>query len=255
MTRIRLSITYNGTNYYGWQKQLKLPSVQAAIEQALQAIFKQKIHIVGASRTDTGTHAIMQTAHFDLKDPLPKKLSIIKALNHYLPKDIRVRKAWQVAKSFHALNSVCAKTYIYYILNRNIMNVFLQDRIYWHPYPINLNSLQKMSECIIGTHDFKSFQNAGSSVQHSMRTIYQAKWLKTHKNIFAFIIKGNGFLKQMVRNLVGTQLSLLTKYPNQSKIIKKWQIILQAKDRKAALKTAPAHGLYPSKLDRKCLKI
>ena len=249
-----------------------MPTVQEALEQALYQLFKQNIRVTGASRTDTGTHAISQTAHFDLNKPKPKGLSLCKALNFYLPEDIQVRRAWEAPSSFHALRSSTAKSYVYCVFNRSQPSVFLNGEAFWYPYKMDLLCLQQMSRLLKGRHDFKSFQNSGTNVTSTCRTIYQARWLVRSKNIFLFYIKGDGFLKQMIRNLVGTQLSLLAGYslPGRGKpvpkvqaleILKKWEAILEAKDRKAALKTAPASGLYlykvyyPVALDKQCRSI
>ena len=114
MARFRLLITYNGASYYGWQKQKdEMPTIQSAIELALYRIFQQKLSVIGAGRTDTGTHAIGQNAHFDLKKNLPGGFSVAKALNRWLPKDIRIRKVWRVPAAFHALRSCTSKSYIY----------------------------------------------------------------------------------------------------------------------------------------------
>lgn len=274
MARFRLLITYNGASYYGWQKQNnKIPTVQFAIEQALYQIFQQKLSVIGASRTDTGTHAIGQNVHFDLKKDLSTGFSIVKALNRWLPTDIRVRTVWKVPATFHALRSCISKSYIYCVFNQSQPSVFLKGQVHWYPGQLDLHCLQKMSQVIQGRHDFKSFQNSGTSVTSTIRTIHQARWIQRSKNIFIFYIQGEGFLKQMIRNLVGTQLALLTKKTNfnqsrkevdaqkSERILNNWQTIFLAKDRKMALKTAPADGLYlykvyyPSELDRKCQEI
>ncbi len=274
MARFRLLVAYHGASYYGWQKQnANMPTIQSVIEQALYQVFQQKLSVVGAGRTDTGAHAIGQNIHFDLKKPLPAGLSIAKALNHYLPADIRVQKVWKAPATFHALRSCIAKSYIYCVFNQPLPSVFLRGQVHWYPYKIDLHCLREMNHVIQGRHDFKSFQNSGTLVKSTIRTIHQARWIQRSKNIFIFYVQGDGFLKQMIRNLVGTQLALLAKKtdPIQSgktvsakksvQILKNWRAILLAKDRKAALKTAPADGLYlykvyyPTKLDRKCREI
>jgi len=255
--RIKILLSYNGLKYYGWQKQKKLPSIQGEIEKALKNLFKEDISVIGSGRTDTGTHAIGQTAHFDIsKNPGPY---LQKALNAFLlPKNICVRKVWRAPDHFHAKNSAIEKHYIYFILNRQWPCVFRKGQVYWHPHQLlDKKALQSISNNIPGTYDFKSFQNSGTILKNTIRTVTLAKWQQNKKHLLAFHVKGDGFLKQMVRNLVGVQLALL-KEPNP---IKKWQEILLAKDRKVAYKTVPACGLYlygvsyPYKLDRDCQKI
>ena len=253
--RFRILLSYKGLKYYGWQKQKDLPTVQGRIEWALKQIFQKEIPITGAGRTDIGAHALGQTAHFDLSF-LPR-FCLQKALNFFLvPEDICVRQVWRAPHHFHALRSATGKHYVYFILNRRSPCVFRKGQILWYPYRMDVNLLQTMSEAIQGRHDFKSFQNSGTPVKSTVRTVTSAHWQKLKKQVWAFQIQGEGFLKQMIRNLVGTQLALL----REKEPIKKWHEILQAKDRKAACATAPALGLYlykvsyPPKLDKECQK-
>lgn len=256
--RFRLLISYNGFKYYGWQKQKQLSTIQAQIEEAIKQVLQEKVTVVGSGRTDTGTHALGQNAHFDISKPLPAGLHLQKALNAFLvPKDICIRQAWKAPPDFHALHSAINKQYAYFILHRPWPCVFRKNLIYWYPYLMKLDLLQSLSQKIKGRHDFKSFQSSGSPVKSTTRTISSAHWKKIKQHTFVFHIQGEGFLKQMVRNLVGTQLALL----REDKPIKKLDEVFSAKDRKAAYATAPASGLYlykvsyPPELDRKCQKI
>ena len=164
---------------------------------------------------------------------------------------------WKAPPDFHALHSAVRKRYIYLLFNKSIPSVFNSKLVYWYPHSINFRQLQAMSQVIQGQHDFKSFQNTGTPVKNSMRTIYFAKWSIFKKNTLCFQIEGEGFLKQMIRNLIGTQLALM----HQNLAVQTLKEILAKKDRAAAFKTAPACGLYlhkvyyPSHLDRKCKKI
>ena len=254
--RIRLLISYQGLKYYGWQKQKQHVSVQSNIEQVLKQILRDDISLIGASRTDAGAHALGQNAHFDTSKPLPHQFK--KALNSLLwPKDICVRKAWIAPSHFHALRSATAKSYKYLILNRDKPCVFRTGQIYWYPHPLDIKSLNQMSQCIEGQHDFKSFQNKGTWVKSTIRNISFARWQKTQENKVVFHIKGEGFLKQMIRNIVGTKLMILRKKEG----LKRWREILKAKDRKLAYQSAPACGLYlcqvyyPLELNNQCKKL
>ena len=254
--RFRLLINYNGFKYHGWQRQKNHPTIQGRIEEALKHIFQTKIPVIGAGRTDTGAHAWGQTAHFDLS--FIPRLHLQKALNAYLvPEGICIRQVWKAPNDFHALHSATGKYYIYLILNRPLPCVFRKGQIYWYPYPVEIAPLQAMSQRIQGQHDFKSFQNSGTPVKNTVRTITFARWQKARKHTLAFHIQGEGFLKQMIRNLLGTQLALL----REKEPLKKWDQVLLAKNRAAACATAPASGLYlykvsyPPELDRKCQKI
>ena len=256
--RFRLLISYRGSNYYGWQKQNNLPTIQGQIENALKQILQEDISIVGAGRTDTGAHALGQSAHFTLSKPIPNGLNLQKALNsHLISKDINIRKVWKTPTDFHALRSATSKYYAYLILNRSYPCIFRKGQIYWYPHLLNTNILQTLSQRIQGRHDFKSFQSSGTPIKNTIRTIYLAKWKRIKKDTIAFQIKGEGFLKQMIRNLIGTQLALL----KEKEPLKKLDEIFSAKDRRAAYTTAPAEGLYlckvsyPTELDSKCQKI
>ncbi len=256
--RIRLLISYQGQKYYGWQKQTKLPSVQGAMEEVLEKITGQNISLTGAGRTDTGAHALGQNAHFDIFKPLPARLQLKKALNSFLlPQDICVRKAWIAPSHFHALRSATGKSYKYFILNRPEPCVFRKKQIYWYPFPLDGEKLNEMSRKIEGRHDFESFRNRGTPVQNTIRKIFFARWEKQGHDILVFHIRGEGFLKQMIRNLVGTKLRILKARQG----VEKWERILREKDRKSAYDSAPAHGLYlcrvyyPLALDKACRPI
>ena len=253
--RFRILISYKGLKYYGWQRQKNLATIQGTIEAALKQIFQKDIPVVGAGRTDTGAHAFGQTAHFDLY--LLPRFCLKKALNSFLlPKNICIKQVWTAPSHFHALHSATGKHYKYFILNRPTSCVFRRGQIHWYPYQMNIKLLQKMNQTIHGRHDFKSFQNTGTPVKNTIRNITSALWEKRKKQVWVFDIQGEGFLKQMIRNIVGTQLALLkAKEP-----LKKWHDIFYAKDRKTAFETAPALGLYlykvsyPLELDKECQK-
>ena len=256
--RIRLLISYQGHKYYGWQKQTKWPSVQGAMEKALKRITGQDISLIGAGRTDTGAHALGQNAHFDILGPLPARLQLKKALNSFLlPQDICVQKAWVAPSHFHALHSATGKSYKYFILNRPEPCVFRKKQIYWYPFPLDKEKLNRMSQKIEGRHDFESFRNRGTPVQTTERKIFFARWEQLSPDIWVFHIKGEGFLKQMIRNLVGTQLKILRAHQG----VAKWERILKAKNRQSAYSSAPAEGLYlcrvyyPLALDKACQPI
>ena len=253
MARIRLLIAYSGFGFYGWQKQRGQSTIQGALEKALRLIAQKRIAVTGAGRTDAGAHAFAQTAHFDWPGPWPKTLCIQAAFNSFLPPGIRVKKAWKAPVDFHAQRSALYKSYIYIILNSPVHNVFRWPLVHWHPHKMDLKVLQKMSMVLKGRHNFKSFQNSGTDIASTVRTVYQARWIQK-KNLFIFYVRGDGFLKQMVRNLAGAQLALLkSKNP-----VSRLQAVLLAKNRSMGLKTASAKGLYlykvhyPPELDNRC---
>ena len=255
--KIRLLISYKGTNFFGWQKQKKGRTVQSEIEKALRKIFSEKFSVVGSGRTDAGVHALGQTAHFEIHEKKLKGVNLVPALNYHLPKDISILEAWQASEDFHARFSAVKKTYHYFIFLSEVPSP-LFDEFAWHiPRKLPFQTLQKMAKIFKGEKDFKSFQNRGSDVKNTIQKIYTSKWIKISPFLYCYEVTGSGFLKQMVRNMVGSQIDLL-KCENPAKNLEN---IIKSKDRRKALGKAPSQGLYlkevfyPSTLDRKCLRL
>ena len=243
--RFKLLIAYQGYQYQGWQKQKHTNlTIQEIIETALNKVFQKKISIYGAGRTDAGAHAKGQIAHLDLPKSISVNFPLQKALNAFLPPDIIIRQATKVSNHFHALHSAQKKHYSYLILNQRLPCVFRKELTYWYPYKVDIKKLNAMAQAIEEQQNFKSFQTAGSSIKNTIRQIDSTYWQKQRSSVLAFHIQGNGFLKQMVRNLVGTQLALL-KY---KKPVQQLKQIFSARDRRQALDIAPAHGLYLCKV-------
>jgi len=261
LKRIRLLLSYDGTDYCGWQKQKahkfgpKLPSIQATIEQALERIFGHPIELSASGRTDAGVHAFGQVAHFDTKRPLPR--DICWALKAHLPPSIAAKAAWLVPPDFHSTLSAKWKTYRYFIWNHDRPTAILNRYTWWLRQPLNIHELQRLTEPLIGRKDFASFQSKGTPVLHTVRTIYRCHWHQLNSKLIMFEVTGSGFLKQMVRNIVGTVIDTYLKHHSPRKMIK----ILEARDRTQAGPTCPPQGLflyrvgYPKELDRLCLKI
>lgn len=261
MARIRFTVSYDGTDFCGWQRQKHGPlkSVGHTIEDALSHIFNEKISLFASGRTDAGVHALNQVCHFDTtRDPeYLKKWDMVWALKRHLPQSISIKKVWLAPDDFHSTLSAERKTYRYLIFNSNRSSAFLSRYADWIRRPINIEHLTKSSEFLIGNQDFKSFQSVGSIVPHTIREIYQAKWEWRKPHLLQFTITGNGFLKQMVRNIVGTQLMLERKGLDPSEI----QKIIEKRDRTQAGPPAPPQGLflmrvyYPQELDNRCLEL
>ena len=252
--RIRMDIAYDGRKYQGWQMQSHTKqTIQGQIQKALYEVFQKDIVIHGSGRTDTGVHAEHQVAHFDITDTLSvhrltskeKPLNLIKALKFYLPSDIVIKKTSMVPKGFHARLSVLKKVYTYRIWNEIYLSPFMRYYVHHIPHKLDLDYLQKASELIIGKKDFKSFQNTGSHLQDTECLIFSTHWsLKACSMIegsyIEFRIEGQRFLKQMVRNIIGTLLWMEYKKMD----IQHLNEIIESKDRKQAYNTAPALGLY-----------
>lgn len=222
----------------------------------LSRIYDEPITVVGSGRTDAGTHAVGQVAHFDAPKIIPTEKKLIRALNGLLPETIVVKSVWLAPPDFHALFSAVRKTYIYRIWNHPIRSALWFQRAHFVPEKLDLERLTSFASQLVGEHDFKSFQTAGTPVPSTVRALDQAVWRYKSPHLLEFCISGEGFLKQMVRNIVGTQLYLHRNGGTASD----FQRIFAACDRRQAKDTAPAHGLYlyrveyPAELDKKCLK-
>ena len=255
--KIRLLLSYKGTDFFGWQRQNQQRTVQGEIEKTLLQLFKKKISLVGSGRTDTGVHALGQTAHFELEEDDLRNIALKKALNSLLPKNISVLDCWKAPLEFHARFNAKKKSYQYFIFTGESPPVLFHDLVWWKRVSLDLEKLNKMSQAVLGTKDFKSFQSAGSEVKSSVRTVYQSRWTQISSSFYCYQITGSGFLKQMVRNLVGTHIGLL----KEKKREQKFRQILGSLDRRQALGTAPSQGLYLKKvfyssaLDKACYKI
>lgn len=250
-SRIKLTIEYDGTNYFGWQYQNdKTPTVQHELEKAVFKLFEEKLSVTGAGRTDAGVHARNQIAHFTTTRD-PKNYNLVHAFQAMLDHDIVVKKAELVPEEFHSIRSSVSKTYIYKIWNHEIPTALHRNKALWIRKPLNLERLNKALEQIIGTHDFNCFRSEGSPVNSTFRTIHSAKFAKSGEFI-EFTINGDGFLKQMVRNIVGTLLQIeLNDRPVES-----ISDLIKSRNRQQAGPTVAAQGLYlaevfyPPELDK-----
>lgn len=257
MRKIRLHLSYDGTDFQGWQKQPGAPTVQGTLEAVLTQIYSEPVKCMGSGRTDAGTHAVQQVVHFEAPKTLGHEDRLVRALNAMLPESMVVRGAWLAPADFHALYSARRKTYIYRIWNGPTRSALWNKRALYVPNPLNLKFLQSLATEVVGTKDFKSFQTSGTPVKTTVRTVDRCEFVARSTHLIEFRIRGNGFLKQMVRNLVGTLLYLERNQGDLNQL----QAIFNAQNRQAAKTTAPAHGLYlyrveyPPALDNKCLKL
>lgn len=235
----KLSISYDGTNYCGWQSQPNGNSVQDEIEKALKIILKENISLIGSGRTDAGVHAKEQVAHFSTN----AKFSIdrlIFSLNGLLHNDIRINSIEDAEDSFHARYSAIGKTYRYHFSFGTTHSPF--NKLYSchvKENSIDIDLIKKASSYFIGKHDFKSFANESDNKKNTIRTIWQIN-IKRDDNGFYIEFIGNGFLYKMIRNIVGTLLEVGNKKISIDQVEK----ILLAKDRRKAKKAAPAKGLF-----------
>ena len=242
-TNFKIVIEYDGRKYSGWQIQKDRLTIQFELEKALSTILNQKIRIIGSGRTDAGVHAYGQVANFIAQTDLTSD-AIKNGANSIIKNSVVIKKCNIVHKSFHARYDAVSKEYHYHILNRPDPCA-IQKNYVWHiKKKLDLSCMQECCSIIKGEHDFKSFEGAGSPKYSTIRNIYLAEFSIDAKNInsgtIIFKISANGFLRFMVRNIIGTiVLAGLLKIGTQE-----FENILKAKNRNLAGPTAPAHGLY-----------
>ncbi len=238
LIHILAKVEYDGTNYFGWQKQLGVVTVQGVIEDCLSKFLGENIKIIGSGRTDTGVHAINQYFSFKTRKRLPKE-AYLYGLNHFLPNDIVIKDVKEVAPDFHPIFSSKKKTYIYKILNRMEKTALDRNRVWHIERPLNLSALNICADTICGEHDFSSFRASMCERKNPVRKVYDAIWERDGELII-FKITANGFLHHMVRILVGTMVEV--GLGRMSPV--DFNAILMAKDRRKAKNTAPPQGLY-----------
>ena len=235
----KITIEYDGTDYHGWQRQADDRTIQGEIEKALMTMTGNKVTLTGAGRTDAGVHAFGQVANFHCRTALDPGV-FLKGLNSLLPKDIVITRCTQVSVKFHARYDVKSKSYHYRILNRDLPAAIFRQYAWHIRKRLNLDAMVNALCYIIGTHDFKAFEGTGSPRANTIRSVMHADLEKMDDGYLVFKIQGNGFLRFMVRNIVGTLVDVgLGKITPDD-----FNKILLSKDRNLAGITAPAHGLF-----------
>lgn len=235
--RVKLIVSYDGTNYCGWQIQINGITVEEILNRELSSLLNEEIAVIGASRTDSGVHALGNVAVFDTYSKIPPEKMCF-ALNQRLPEDIRIQASCEVAPDFHPRFCDSVKTYEYRILNRRFDIPTLRLYTHFVYMPLDVVKMQEAAKYIVGEHDFKSFCSTRTQVTSTVRTVY-ALDIEKKEDIISIRISGNGFLYNMVRIIVGTLMKVgLGVYPPEH--VKE---ILEACDRNAAGPKAPAKGL------------
>lgn len=249
MRKIRLLLEYDGTAYHGWQLQPEGDTLQGVIEDRIAKITGEHSKIVGASRTDAGVHALGQTATFRTGSGLDAT-TIKKALNALLPRDIRILDASEAEDSFHPRKDAVEKSYFYIISNQRKSSVFLYRYSWLVVQQLDMRPMKEAAEVLIGSHDFSSFMGTGSDIQSPVREVLSLSierlesidfmTVALNGNFIKIRIAANGFLRHMVRNIVGT-LAEIGRGRIPANAMKE---ILSSRDRKHAGQTAPPNGLF-----------
>ncbi len=234
---VMMVIEYDGTDYCGWQNQANGVTIQSVIEQCVIKMVGKKTHVGASGRTDSGVHALGQVANVKARFPVDDETLVI-ALNSMLPPDIKIQSARTVSNDFHAIKNAKKKTYQYMMLNRKTPSA-LSARTAWHvPNKLSIIKMRKAAKMLLGKHDFVSFMGRNSSVKTTVREIFSIE-IRRKGDMIIFDVTGNGFLKHMVRIIVGT----LVEIGKGRFSVDDMKKIIKARSRKAAGLTAPAKGL------------
>jgi tRNA pseudouridine38-40 synthase len=244
MRNLKLILSYDGSEFAGWQVQPGAATIQGTLASAIRRLTGEKVLPQGSGRTDAGVHALAQVATFETASPIPVE-NFVKALNDILPPAIRVLEVCDMPADFHARKSARAKTYRYRILRAPICSPFLARYVWHFPYPLDEAPISSAAATIEGEHDFTSFaavdpeRRRDEAELSNVRTVFSSVWERRDDELI-YTVRGSGFLHHMVRNLVGTFIAVGREKFSALRL----REILEARNRRAAGPTAPAAGLY-----------
>ena len=240
---LKLTLAYDGTRFVGWQKQAGGESIQGLLEGAMSRLEGAPVTVHGAGRTDAGVHAEGQVASARVT-LAHDAATVVRALNAILPPDVRVNAVEDVAADFHARFSARDKASRYRIANVAVMSPFVRAYAWHVPEPLDLAAMRDAAAAVVGTHDFAAFQSAGSDVATTERTVTRSEFVDGD-GLLAYEIAGTGFLRHMVRAIVGT----LVEVGRGRRLPTDVQAVLAGRSRREAGATAPAHGLTLVKVE------
>ncbi len=238
MRNLRVLISYDGSKFFGWQRQDGFWSVQEALEQAVEAATVEKVTVFGAGRTDTGVHALRQVASFHVESSLADD-RLRHALNAHISKGATVERLETCEEDFHARFSACGKRYLYRVGTSRFRRPFPAEYEHWINQPLDLAAMTEAAAALIGTHDFVGFASAGSGVKTTVRTLTHARLIARRRGL-AIVVQGDGFLYNMVRAIAGTLIDVGRGRLDPSCV----KVALSDGERSKLGPTAPAAGLY-----------
>jgi len=241
MRRIRIVVSYDGTEYHGWQVQPGLPTIQGALEQVISEIEGRPVQVAGSGRTDAGVHAWGQVAAFSIENPIPAD-NLRRALNRLLPRDIRVLQVEEAALDFHPRFQAKRKTYEYRIFRGEMCSPFERRYVCHHPYPLAMEQMIAVAPLLEGEHDFSAFAASDERDEWELskvRTIFCSR-LTLEGERLIYRVTGSGFLKHMVRNIVGVHLEVGKGNVDRAGLLARLEPGCQI----PAGPTAPARGLF-----------
>lgn len=256
MRNLRLVVSYDGTDFHGWQRQADAPTVEGCLESAVEKIVGEQVRMWGSGRTDARVHALNQVANFKTGCRIPCE-NLLKALNDLLPMTVRVKQVQEVSDSFHARYDARSKTYRYRILQAPVCPPFIWRFVSHHSYPLDRQRMAEAARLIEGEHDFTSFAGSAGRADASeeegpespgsmVRYIFSSRILwRPRTSMLIYEIRGSGFLYHMVRNIMGTLMEVGRGKLTPQDVAR----ILEARDRTRAGPTAPAQGLCLMKVE------
>lgn len=246
MRRLRFEIAYDGTDFNGWQVQPGLPTIQGVLEEIVSSIEGKAVSVIASGRTDAGVHALAQVAAVSIENPIPPD-NFRRAVNRLLPPSIRVFNVSQVREDFHPRFDASRKTYEYRIFREEVCPPFDRRWVYHHPYPLDEDAMMSAAICLEGEHDFSAFaaSDERDALQASkVRTIFCSTLLRNERTL-VYQVTGSGFLKHMVRNMVGVLLEAGKGNLSKTDILAR--LVPNCGIRPGP--TAPAHGLFLISVD------
>jgi tRNA pseudouridine38-40 synthase len=236
---IKLIIAYDGTGYFGWQRQINKPTIQGMIEQKIGLMVGKPVSLIGAGRTDAGVHALCQVANFRVSSRLTPPI-FLNGLNSLLPDDIIIKEAEYVPLDFHARYNAKSRVYEYRIHNQKLHSPFLRHYAWHMPRLLDLKAMEECLEIIKGPHDFSHFCSAGDRKTDPVRNMIQADLEIQKGNLLLFNFEANGFLRHMVRNIMGTIVKVGLGEISTGSLSE----VLESRDRRHPGAKAPPGGLY-----------
>jgi len=237
--RWKITIEYDGTPFFGWQKQPEAIGVQSAIEDAIEEFSQEKVEVYGSGRTDTGVHALGQVAHFDLEREM-EEYKMCDAINHFLkPLPVAIIKAEKVDSEFHARFGAKQRSYIYKILNRQAPSVIDRNRVWHYITKLDEKAMQEAANLLVGKHDFSTFRASGCQSESPVKTLDSIKLWREDEYVY-MEVSARSFMYHQVRNIIGT----LVLVGDNRWSIEDFKEAFEAKDRSRGGVTAPACGLY-----------
>ncbi|ABS60541.1 tRNA pseudouridine(38-40) synthase TruA [Fervidobacterium nodosum] len=240
MRRVAIEFSYDGTDFFGYQIQNNVRTVQGELEKALEKVFKIHIDTYAAGRTDTGVHANGQVVSFDCPNDRLMENDIKNAINANLPGDIYIKKVWFTHPTFNPRYEAKRRIYHYYIDTSKSKNLFTRRYVWWFPYELDIEKMRIAAKYLIGEHDFISFSKKGEENTKTIRTINNLRIIEIKNGLILIRVEGISFLRGMVRSIVANLVRVGTGIWEPEKV----KEVLESKDRSKSAGLAPAHGLF-----------